>query len=336
MKNFALLFVLFCSCQLFASDRFYNRLDRLYRINPDKCLVVVKKKIKKEPKEAAPYFFATKLYADKSEKNTRLKARYAAIYQSIGYAVKFERYSGAILEEKVVWENEKSALNKKIVNLLKELKEQENNKWIKLVKKHNKLFSDKIALPKEKEKENKKHFSREQKDYILNEQEFDIDVSHYNEHDFTSDGIYMGMPTGDENILSASFEEERKLLAILNEFRKLYGMNELEWGEDLARAARYHAHDMATQNYFSHQSYDGYKKAGNTFERIRAFHKSSFVNSENIAAGNSTAVATFLQWYYSPGHFKNMFNPSSKKVGIGVVYDPSSKYGYYWVFDSAR
>ena len=115
MKNFALLFVLFCSCQLFASDRFYNRLDRLYRINPDKCLVVVKKKIKKEPKEAVPYFFATKLYADKSEKNTRLKARYAAIYQSIGYAVKFERYSGAILEEKVVWENEKSALKKKIV-----------------------------------------------------------------------------------------------------------------------------------------------------------------------------------------------------------------------------
>ena len=336
MKNFALLFCILCSCQLFASDRLYNRLARLYRFNPDKCLVVVKNKIKNQPKDAVSYFFAIKLYADKSEKNIRLKARYAAIYKSIGYAIKFERYSGAALEEKVVWENEKSALNKNIVNVLKELKEQDNNRWVKLVKKHNKLFSDKIALPKEKLKENKKHFSREQKDYILNEQEFDIDVSHYNEKEFTSGAIYMGMPSGDENVLSASFEEERKLLGILNEFRKLYGMNELEWGEDLARAARYHAHDMATQDYFSHQSYDGNNKVGNTFERIRAFHKSSFVNSENIAAGNSTAVATFLQWYHSPGHYKNMFNPESKKVGIGVVYDPSSNYGYYWVFDSAK
>ena len=111
MKNFALLFFIFCSCQLFASDRLYNRLVRLYRFNPDKCLVVVKNKIKNQPKDAVSYFFAIKLYADKSEKNIRLKARYAAIYQSIGYAIKFERYSGADLEEKVVWENEKSALN---------------------------------------------------------------------------------------------------------------------------------------------------------------------------------------------------------------------------------
>lgn len=45
---------------------------------------------------------------------------------------------------------------------------------------------------------------------------------------------------------------------------------------------------------------------------------------------------TCQQWYTSKGHYDNMFNSSSKKVGIGVCHIPRSPYGYYWVFCTAQ
>jgi len=38
---------------------------------------------------------------------------------------------------------------------------------------------------------------------------------------------------------------------------------------------------------------------------------------ENLAAGNSTAQATFEQWKNSSGHYANMINSSYKSIGIG-------------------
>ena len=117
-------------------------------------------------------------------------------------------------------------------------------------------------------------------------------------------------------------------------------MQPLIWEEDLARAARYHAYDLATQNYFDHNSYDRINgnliEVGNTFTRIKKFYNETFVNSENIAAGNESAEGTYLQWYNSPGHYKNMFNKKSSKVGIGVFKSSESSYGYYWVFCTAE
>ena len=157
--------------------------------------------------------------------------------------------------------------------------------------------------------------------------------------DANSGTEFFGMPTGNEIVASSSPQGEKDILKIINKARIEKGMSELEWDEDLANAARYHAYDLATQDYFDHASFDrsGGKlvQVGGTFDRIKKFYSKSFVNSENIAAGNESAQATYMQWYNSKGHYENMFNESSKKVGLGVFYDPDSVFGYYWVFCTA-
>jgi uncharacterized protein YkwD len=117
-------------------------------------------------------------------------------------------------------------------------------------------------------------------------------------------------------------------------------MDTLVWNDDLARACRYHANDMAAQDYFTHDSQDLVNgktvSVGDAFERIGKFYSKTFVNSENIAAGSSDAAGTYDQWYNSPGHYDNMFNRSSKKAAIGMAKDPESPWGYYWVFCTAE
>ena len=60
------------------------------------------------------------------------------------------------------------------------------------------------------------------------------------------------------------------------------------------------------------------------------------MNSENIAAGNSGAHATYQQWYSSKGHNENMFNPESRVAGIGLYFSPDAPFNYYWVFCTAH
>lgn len=55
-----------------------------------------------------------------------------------------------------------------------------------------------------------------------------------------------------------------------------------------------------------------------------------FSAAENIACGYSTAAETFQQWMDSEGHRKNILNPNMTHIGIGVVYDSESDYGWYW------
>jgi hypothetical protein len=52
---------------------------------------------------------------------------------------------------------------------------------------------------------------------------------------------------------------------------------------------------------------------------------------ENIAAGNPTADATFVQWMNSPGHNANMLNAGYRQIGIGYCGVPGAPYTYYWV-----
>ena len=131
-------------------------------------------------------------------------------------------------------------------------------------------------------------------------------------------GQFYGMPKGTEIVTSHNFASEQKMLRLINLERKKQGMVELVWEEDLAKACRYHAYDLGSQNYFDHNSHDRINgelvEVGGTFTRIRSFYNETFVNSENIAAGNETAADTYQQWYNSKGHYENMFNKSSRKV----------------------
>jgi len=143
-------------------------------------------------------------------------------------------------------------------------------------------------------------------------------------------------PSGNENVPSSSLAEEKNFLNLLNKARKEKGMSELKIDEDLCRAARYHSFDMGAQNYFEHATYDRdettnrLQKVCGTFARINRFGSSY---GENIAAGSRSGDGTYNQWFNSPGHYRNMFNPKFKTIGVGYVKTEGSSYTHYWTTD---
>jgi uncharacterized protein YkwD len=320
MKKKLLFLILFIPFLTFSNDILFKRLDNLYQRDKSKCLEVTKRYIKYFPDQAAPYYFAVLSYKDKSLKARNARGEYISMRKAIGYAVQFELKDTEQLSEKVNWSTVKSDLESQAIILVEVL----------------------IA-------ENETQLSQR---LIVRLEEFssNIDLAYYNSSTDKMDeaeivelnnttNFFFGMPSGNEVVTSANRVNELKLLDLINAEREKQGMESLEWDEDLARACRYHAYDLATQNYFNHSSYDRKNgkliKVGGTFDRIRSFYDKSFVNSENIAAGNESAKATYTQWFNSKGHYENMFNPDSKKVGLGVVYDESSPFGYYWAFCTA-
>ncbi|MBS1529622.1 MAG: CAP domain-containing protein [Bacteroidetes bacterium] len=101
----------------------------------------------------------------------------------------------------------------------------------------------------------------------------------------------------------------------------------LVWNDDLEKAAIDHAQDMYYRNYFSHTSKDGRTmsdrviNAGYTFKGYK-----TFTVGENIAEGQMTIDEVMDGWLKSPGHCKNLMNPSFKEVGV-------AQFNQYWVQD---
>ena len=145
-----------------------------------------------------------------------------------------------------------------------------------------------------------------------------------------------GKPSGNEDVPSSDKIAEMKFVEILNKERKKRGLSVLKVDYNLCRAARYHSYDMGVQSYFEHATYDRNLVNGNlepvckTFDRIRVFGACS---GENIAAGNSSPENTYTQWYNSPGHYRNMFDPKWNRIGIGYIKIEGSPYTHYWTTD---
>ena len=86
----------------------------------------------------------------------------------------------------------------------------------------------------------------------------------------------------------------------------------------LCEACRDHSKDMAEQKFFAHESPVPGKK---TFSD-RAGNFGTTSNSENIARGASTGADSIRQWWYSPGHHRNLMRGSTR-VGLG-------RHGVHW------
>jgi uncharacterized protein YkwD len=101
----------------------------------------------------------------------------------------------------------------------------------------------------------------------------------------------------------------------------------LVWNEQLEKAAKGHAEDMADRNYFNHKSKDGRNiqdriiNAGYGYKGFR-----SYAVGENIAFGQQSIDEVQDGWFKSPGHCKNLMNPDFKEIGVAT----SKK---YWVQD---
>lgn len=129
----------------------------------------------------------------------------------------------------------------------------------------------------------------------------------------------------DRDALAAAYE--RQIFDMTNAFRAKNGLPALEWNDPAAEAARAHSADMAERGYFDHVTPDG-RSPG---DRLKAAGLDGYAAyAENIAAGQDSAFTAFNGWINSPGHRANILGEGLETLGVGVVYDADSDYGWYY------
>jgi len=101
----------------------------------------------------------------------------------------------------------------------------------------------------------------------------------------------------------------------LNMMRMIMGHAPLRIDLKLCDAARGHCEDMKERNFFDHTS----PVPGKRTFLDRAKLAGTSARGENIARGQSRALDANKGWFYSPGHFTNMFNAGFKRIGFGFA-----------------
>jgi len=135
----------------------------------------------------------------------------------------------------------------------------------------------------------------------------------------------------EEEVLAAT-NEVRARGANCGEYGRMPATDPLQMEPHLRCAARVHALDMGTRDYFSHDSQGG--PLGRTFDqRIVNAGFSGTTLGENIAAGYPTAQDTVDGWVDSDGHCSNLMNADFRYIGVGYASVRGSTYGSYWVQD---
>jgi len=128
---------------------------------------------------------------------------------------------------------------------------------------------------------------------------------------------------------SASTQSD--LIALVNEYRANNGLQAVSANGALAGAAAWMAGDMAAKNYIGHVSSDGRSPT----QRMAAFGypATSMYTGEDLGAGFGTAGAVLAGWQASAAHNAVLLNPNYNAIGIGLIYNASSSYKWYWAAD---
>jgi uncharacterized protein YkwD len=120
----------------------------------------------------------------------------------------------------------------------------------------------------------------------------------------------------------------RALLTLTNAARSEARAPDLAWSDELAKAARAHAADLAARAYVEHVSPDGFdptdrlgllarRMLGTPAENI-VYHR----GGPQVRAG-----ALMAQWRRSPPHWTNLLKPQHSHAGFGVVRKDDRAYG---------
>ncbi|MBC7914539.1 MAG: CvpA family protein [Pyrinomonadaceae bacterium] len=107
---------------------------------------------------------------------------------------------------------------------------------------------------------------------------------------------------------------EEKMLLMVNEERRIAGLNALKADPEIAEVALKHSKDMFERGYFSHISPEG----ATPFDRIRKDKISFLAAGENLALAQTLAVA-HKGLMNSPGHKANILHRSFGRLGIGIL-----------------
>jgi uncharacterized protein YkwD len=109
-----------------------------------------------------------------------------------------------------------------------------------------------------------------------------------------------------------------RVIFLTNHERALHHCPRLVAERRLMRSAQLHTTDMATHNFFTHNSRNGRTPA----VRVAATGYRFRTVAENIAYGQRSPDAVVAAWMASPGHRRNILNCSLTQIGVGYLYNP--------------
>ncbi len=125
--------------------------------------------------------------------------------------------------------------------------------------------------------------------------------------------------------IAADVRLERDLLDLTNAERRRMGLSTLLPDEALALAARHHAQEMVSLNYFSHSSPT--PRNATLSQRVAQAGSAAIGVGENLALVGPQEVAqrSVQGWMESPGHRENLLRPDYTHVGFGTARDASGR-----------
>lgn len=124
---------------------------------------------------------------------------------------------------------------------------------------------------------------------------------------------------------------QKEMLTLINKARSQghrCGKNDqpaappLQWNDDLAKAAKKHANDMARRDFFDHVNPDGW----DTARRVERESYRWQTVGENIAMGPGSTSEAMRGWLNSAGHCTNIMLSDFTEMGAAISND-----GRYWV-----
>jgi uncharacterized YkwD family protein len=118
-----------------------------------------------------------------------------------------------------------------------------------------------------------------------------------------------------ENSAEELSQFEQEVVDLTNEERSKQGLQALQVDTNLSEVAREKSRDMATSNYFDHNS----PNYGSPFDMMQQFGISYQTAGENIAKGQRSPQEVVDAWMNSEGHRANILNGNFTHIGVGFV-----------------
>ena len=130
----------------------------------------------------------------------------------------------------------------------------------------------------------------------------------------------------------SSAKAERQMAHCVDRKREQHGLKPLRVSKAMTEAARYHAKNMAAQNFFDHIDRDG----NGPTERVAMFSDRKWFVGENIGAGYRDGQKACQGWMASSGHRANILDPGYDVFGVGFASGGSLGKYYVQVFGERR
>jgi uncharacterized protein YkwD len=129
-------------------------------------------------------------------------------------------------------------------------------------------------------------------------------------------------------------------LCLLNRQRTRHGLRRLRAQRSLSHAATKYARLMVTKHFFDHVSPAGSTMSSRIARTSYLHHTRAWSLGENLAwgAGSASTPAQIVNaWMHSPGHRRNILDPSFTEIGIGIALgSPNGGSGATYVNEFGR